>query len=143
MLISGRCHCGNIAFRLGWHPEPSAIPARACGCDFCTKHGGVWTSCATGDLTVTIRDPARVSRYAFATKTADFHVCSICGVVPVVTSTIGGTIYAVVNVNTFEDVDESLLKHSSADFDAEDEPSRLARRTRNWIGKVVFVEEDA
>jgi hypothetical protein len=44
MLISGRCHCGNISFALDWQPEPSEIPARACTCSFCAKHGGVWTS---------------------------------------------------------------------------------------------------
>jgi hypothetical protein len=48
MLISGRCHCGNISFALDWRPEPSEIPARACICSFCAKHGGVWTSCSTG-----------------------------------------------------------------------------------------------
>jgi hypothetical protein len=28
MLISGRCHCGNISFALGWRPEPSETPPR-------------------------------------------------------------------------------------------------------------------
>src|SRR5262249_9564686 len=41
MLISGRCHCGNISFALDWRPETSEIPARACTCSFCVKHGGV------------------------------------------------------------------------------------------------------
>ena len=52
MLINGRCHCGNISFKLTWEPEPQEIPARACDCSFCTKHGGVWTSCNTGSLKV-------------------------------------------------------------------------------------------
>jgi hypothetical protein len=42
MLINGRCHCGNISFKLTWEPEPKEITARACNCSFCTKHGGVW-----------------------------------------------------------------------------------------------------
>lgn len=29
MLISGRCHCGNISFALDWWPEPSEIPGSA------------------------------------------------------------------------------------------------------------------
>ena len=65
MLISGRCHCGNISFALDWRPEPSEIPARACTCSFCAKHGGVWTSCPTGSLTVSVKDRARLSKYAF------------------------------------------------------------------------------
>ena len=50
MLIAGRCHCGNIAFALDWVPEPTLVPARACTCTFCVKHGGVWTSCPAGTL---------------------------------------------------------------------------------------------
>lgn len=140
MFISGQCHCGNIRFQLRWLPEPADIPARACTCAFCVKHGGVWTACPTGELIVSVRDSALHSRYVFGTNTADFHVCSRCGVVPVVTSAIDGTTYAVVNVNTFEDVDGSLLRKASVSFDEEDEPSRLARRRRNWIGRVAFME---
>ena len=138
MLINGRCHCGNIRFSLRWEPEPAQIPARACTCSFCTKHGGVWTSCPTGSLKVTVAEPSLVSKYAFGTKTADFHVCSRCGVVPVVTSRIGGRIYAVVSVNAFEGVDAALLSRASASFDGEGLDNRLSRRQRNWISDVEF-----
>jgi len=138
MLISGKCHCGNISFKLDWKPEPSEIRARACTCTFCQKHGGVWTSCPTGSLKVTIKDPARVSKYVFGTRTADFHICSGCGVVPVVTSGLDGRLYAVVSVNAFENVPASLLKKASASFDAEDQATRLARRKRGWIPNVEF-----
>jgi hypothetical protein len=141
MLISGRCHCGNISFALNWQPEPSEIPARACTCSFCTKHGGVWTSCPTGSLTVMVRDRSHLSNYAFGTKTAEFHVCTKCGVVPVVTSRIDGHLYAVVNVNAFEHVESSLLRRASATFDAENEEARLSRRKRNWTANVRFSAE--
>ena len=140
MLISGRCHCGNISFTLDWAPEPAEIPARACTCSFCVKHGGVWTSCPTGSLKVAVKDSSLVSRYAFGTKTAQFHVCAQCGVVPVVTSSIDGHLYAVVSVHAFEDVDPSLLRHAAASFDGEDEAGRLARRKRNWISRVEYAE---
>lgn len=143
MLISGVCHCGNISFELLWEPEPAEIPARSCTCSFCTKHGGVWTSCPSGKLTASIADPANVSRYVFGTKTALFHICAKCGVVPVVTSEIDGRTYAVVNVNAFQGVDRALLKPASATFDAEDERSRLARRKRHWIPTVQFRKRDA
>ena len=141
MRISGACHCGNIAFQLDWQPEPKEIPARACTCSFCIKHGGVWTSCPAGSLTVRIGDSAHASRYAFGTKTAEFHVCSRCGVVPVVTSTIDGQVFAVVSVNAFENVDPSLLQRGQVSFDGEGPGDRLARRKRNWIGRVEFREE--
>jgi hypothetical protein len=87
---------------------------------------------------VAVADPGSVSRYVFGTKTAQFHICAKCGVVPLVTSEIDGTIYAVVSVNALQSVDGNLLKHASATFDAEDEQSRLARRKRNWIPRVTF-----
>ena len=138
MLISGACHCGNIAFRLDWQPEPKEIPARVCSCSFCVKHGGVWTSCPAGDLTVELKDPKRVSTYAFGTKTAAFHVCADCGVVPFVTCAIDGHVYAVVSVNAFENVDASLVRRTAVSWEGEGRDDRLARRRRNWIGRVAF-----
>ena len=142
MRIEGSCHCGNVTFALDWEPDPAEIPARACGCTFCTKHGGVWTSNPKGALRVSIRDRARVSEYGFGTRTARFHVCAGCGVVPVVTSEIEGRLYAVVNVNAFNNVDASLLRRSPASFDGEDADSRLARRQRGWIPDVRFLEAE-
>ena len=138
MLIRGSCHCGNIAFTLDWQPEPTEIPTRACTCGFCTRHGGVWTACPAGTLQIEVGNPSRVSHYAFETRTAQFHVCADCGVVPVATSRIDGRLYAVVNVNTFENVDAGMLRKASATFDGESEDARLARRKRNWIGNVVI-----
>lgn len=138
MLILGRCHCGNIAFSLTWDPDPSEIPARACTCTFCVKHGGLWTSNPHGALKVQVGDAKSVSRYAFGTETAEFHICRLCGVVPVVTSRIDGRVYAVVSVNAFDNVDATLLRRAPISFDTEEKESRLARRKRNWIADVTF-----
>jgi hypothetical protein len=140
MRIHGRCHCGNIAFALTWEPDPVEIPARACTCSFCVKHGGVWTSNPGAALSVTVNEPSLVSKYAFGTHTAEFHVCSRCGVVPVVTSRIDDHLYAVVSVNAFEDMDPALLSRASANFDGEGQESRLGRRQKNWIADVKFVQ---
>jgi hypothetical protein len=143
MLIHGRCHCGNISYSLKWTPSPTEIPARACSCSFCQKHGGVWTSHPGGALTVLVKERAKVSPYAFGTRTALFHVCARCGAVPVVTSEIEGRTYAVVNIHTMEGVDPALFKHGEVRFDAEDAATRLARRARGWIGSVEFTDGDA
>jgi hypothetical protein len=134
--ITGKCHCGNIALELEWAGEPPEVPARACGCTFCVKHGGVWTSHPSARLSVAIRDASSVSTYAFATRTATFHVCKQCGVVPIVTCEIASRLYAVVNVNVLENVDPSWLRRTAASFDGENVDYRLARRARNWIGDV-------
>ena len=140
MLITGKCHCGNIAFELDWEGESPEIPARACGCSFCAKHGGVWTSNPRATLAVDVGNAALLSKYAFGTRTATFYVCSRCGAVPVVTSEIADHLYAVVNVNAFENIDPSWLRRGAANFEGEDVESRLARRKRNWIADVRITE---
>jgi hypothetical protein len=136
MVIGGGCHCGNISFQLDWHGDPGAIPARACSCSFCVKHGGVWTSEPRSSLAVEIGEAALATTYSFATGTAVFHVCARCGVVPLVTCKMGGRLYAVVNVNTLEGIDPAILQLAEADFEGEDLETRLARRRRNWIPSV-------
>lgn len=140
MLIDGKCHCGNIAFTLEWEGSQREIPARECGCSFCIKHGGVWTSNPDSTLRVTIGDPSLVSKYVFGTRTATFHVCSRCGSVPLVTSEIANQLYAVVNVNVLENINQSLLRRTSSNFEGESLESRLVRRQRNWIADIRITE---
>jgi hypothetical protein len=45
---------------------------------------------------------------------------------------IEGARYAVVNVNTFDNVDRAELSEAQTDFEGETTDSRLARRRRNW-----------
>jgi len=138
VLIDGKCHCGNIRFELEWPGEAGDMTARACGCSFCTKHAGVWTAHPQAGLSVYVADPALVSPYAFATRTAVFQVCARCGVVPLVISDIDAQRYAVVNVNAFEQLDPSRIVRAGASFDSEDAGARLERRQRNWIARVAF-----
>jgi hypothetical protein len=143
MHITGSCHCGNIRYELDWPGEPGTIPVRACDCSFCTRHGGVWTSHPRATLAVTVRDESQHSRYRFGTGTADFHVCARCGTVPVVTSEIDGHAYAVVNTNTFENVERTRLAAAPASFGVEDTTTRLERRRRSWIAEVTVPADGA
>ena len=136
MRIDGKCHYGNISYVFDWPGDESEIPVRSCGCTFCVKHGGTYTSHRDAKLVAIIRDEASVSKYRFGTGTADFFVCSQCGAVPFVTSEIQGRVFAVVNVNTFESVDQAILRQSVTNFDGEDTESRRDRRCRTWIPNV-------
>jgi hypothetical protein len=136
MRIEGRCHCGNIRYALEWPGDPAAIKIRECGCTFCRKHGGSWTSHRDAELVAEIGDASLVSKYNFGTATADFYVCSRCGAVPFVSSEIDDELYAVVNVNTLEGVSTSALVRTAANFDGEGTDERLERRKRNWIARV-------
>ena len=62
------------------------------------------------------------------------------GTIASLTSRIDDHLYAVVSVNAFEGVDPSLLSRAPANFDGEGTDSRLARRKRNWIANVEFLE---
>jgi len=135
-VIRGSCHCGNIQFDLDWAIPDEGIPVRKCSCTFCVKHGSAWTSNLDGERGIAIGDASLVSQYRFGTRTADFNVCTVCGIVPVVTCRIDGRDYAVVNVNTFEHRDKLSFAESPSNFDGEGTDSRLERRKRNWISRV-------
>lgn len=115
--IQGSCHCGNIRFTFHWPGDAQTIPVRACGCAFCRKHRGVWTSHPSGRVRLRVEGHAKVTQYRFGTETADFHVCAACGVVPIVTCLLDGARYAVVNANAFDDVDPSELAEAATDFE--------------------------
>src|SRR5690348_18374039 len=106
MLIRGSCHCANISFTLSWEPDPVEIPARACDCSFCTKHGGVWTSNPDSTLTVRVREPQRVTRYAFGTRTATFQRCEQCVAVALVACVIDDRLNAVLIVTAVDYIDD-------------------------------------
>jgi len=138
ITIDGSCHCGNVRFVFTLPDPGGLIPARTCGCSFCRKHGAAHTSHPDGRLHIQLADADAVNRYRFGTGTADFLVCTRCGVEPAVTSEIDGRLYAVVNVNCFEGIGHDQLDFGSADFDGEGTDDRLARRQRNWIGNVTI-----
>lgn len=137
MNIDGACHCGNISYRLDWPGPFPEIPVRACGCDFCTMRGATYTSHRDAVLEAVVNDPRYLSKYRFATETADFYVCSRCGAVPFVTCSIDGRLHGVVNVNTFQGVDRSAFQRAATDFDGESTGDRLDRRGRTWIPNVL------
>ncbi len=136
-VIIGSCHCRNIRYIMHWPSSAPVIAVRECGCTFCRKHGGAWTSHRDAELSIEVRDRAKVAAYRFGTATADFCVCATCGVTPFVLSEIDDVVYAVVNVNTFDDAKDFTFTSSSTDFDGEDAESRLERRRRNWIPAVT------
>lgn len=136
MRIDGKCHCGNISYTFDWPGDGAEIPVRACGCSFCMKHGGVYTSHPEARLDAVVADRSELSIYRFGTETADFHVCRRCGVMPFATSEIDGRLYAVVNVSTFDGIGADKLTRTVTNFDGETTDSRLDRRRRNWTPTV-------
>lgn len=136
--IDGGCHCGNIIYQLLWPVDIKNIPTRKCSCSFCLKHGAVYTSHREARLQAWVRDGSSVNRYTFGTHTAEFFICSRCGVIPFATSMIRDHLYAVVNVQTFEGENLQSSEQVVTTFDNETVESRLRRREQTWIPQVVI-----
>jgi len=135
-LFEGGCHCGAIRFRYHSPLALEDMPVRECGCSYCVKVRGRYTSHPKGRLEATVAKQTTLSPYRFGTSTADFMVCARCGSAPFVTSRIGDKLYAVLNVNAFDGNPFADRPSPKADFDGEAVEDRLARRQRNWIGEV-------
>ena len=97
----GHCHCGNIELVFETGRALKDLPLRVCGCSFCVRHGGRYTSDPGGALRFTVQNPAHEVRYRFGMETADFLICGTCGVFLAAMTSADGSAYAVVNVNTF------------------------------------------
>jgi len=128
----GGCHCGAIGITYRTDIEPMHWPLRHDGCSFCRRHGVVGTSDPAGSLSIQIRDPSIVRYYRFSHRTADFLVCSECGVfVAAITDAAQGK-RAVINARVLDDV---LLKWGSivnVHFDDESPSQRSDRRALHW-----------
>jgi hypothetical protein len=130
-VYPGACHCGNLEVRLDSDRTPLELGLRTDSCSFCNKHHALYTSDPGGEVHLSVRDEARLERYRFGTRTADFLLCRTCGVF--VAAYMHEPPLAVVNVNVLEARDAFLAnKLQVADLDGEALEDRLARRRAKW-----------
>ncbi|MBK8960829.1 MAG: hypothetical protein IPM80_21020 [Proteobacteria bacterium] len=129
--IEGSCHCRNLRYTLHWRLA-EAPTLRACGCDYCSRHGALWTSHPEAPVTLTIADQSLVLPYRFGTGSADFLLCRRCGILSLTRCEFEDGARTVVNANTFDTLSLAQCARISTDFDAENLDQRLARRQRNW-----------
>ena len=133
----GGCHCGNLRFTLDTRLALAELPLRACQCAFCKSHGARSTSDPAGHVRFTVRDPARLVRYRFGLRTADFLFCGRCGVyVGALMSQPDGA-WAIVNANTLDDAAQLTQADTPMDYGGETGAQRLARRKQRWSPAVL------
>ncbi len=123
---AGGCHCG--ALRLEYESAAPLAP-RACQCSFCRERGARWVSDPSGAAKLTLG--ADAVRYRFGTGTADFLICGRCGSCLAAVQEIDGGLYAVLNLNAFDDPHEALESEATV-FDGETADTRTARRRARW-----------
>lgn len=111
MIYTGQCHCGKVKAVFETQKTPQELGVRTCQCVFCRRHGAVNISDPEGQITIGAA-PVDLTRYRFALRTADFLICSHCGVYVAAVIGEGDKIYATINVvglrmEEFLDIDEA------------------------------------
>ena len=129
----GGCHCGNIHLTFETGIEPSEMEIRACQCAFCVRHGSRACADPQGRLIVSVEDEARLHRYRFGLRTADYLICRDCGVYVAAVTTDGGDPRAIVIVNALDDRLRFNREPVPMDYDAESRDGRMARRQARWM----------
>jgi hypothetical protein len=132
--LRGSCHCGNVEFTLFTEKSPDELVPRRCSCTMCRRHGGSYISDPDARLVLRYGDPSLLSLYRFGHGTAQWIICSRCGVLTAVICEIDKRLRAVVRVQSM--LDHKFAPETSTDFDDETVAGRLERRAKNWIGTV-------
>jgi hypothetical protein len=122
----GRCHCGAI--RLEFETDRPLAP-RACQCGFCRRHGVRTVSDPAGSAVLTLG--AEVMRYRFASKAADYVLCTTCGVYVGAVTRIDGRTLATLNLNAFDDPKPDL-QGVAVSYDGETAKAKAERRFARW-----------
>jgi len=131
-LLTGGCHCGAVAVRFETPNPPESLTVRACQCSFCRRHGALSISDPAGRIAIEARDPALLKRYRFGLKTADFLLCSGCGVYLGAVMPDGDQAYGILNLLCLEQRDAFGGAGEPMDYDAETDAERRARRRAKW-----------
>jgi hypothetical protein len=132
--LRGSCHCGNVEFTLFTAKSADELVPRRCSCTMCRRHGASYISDPGARLVLRYGDPSLLSIYRFGHGTAQWIICSRCGVLTVVLCEIDGRLRAVVRVQSM--LNHTFASEAATDFDDESVAGRLARRAKTWIGTV-------
>jgi hypothetical protein len=87
-------------------------------------------------LTLRYRDGSKLSLYRFGHGTAQWVICSRCGVLTAVICEIDGRLRAVIRVQSIT-ANFHPQPEIVTNFDVETVEGRLGRRARTWIGTVT------
>ena len=129
----GRCHCGNLAVRFQTAKAAAELPLRSCQCSFCTRHRTRNTVDPAGRAVVSVRDAAKLSRYQWAARGAEFLVCRECGGYLGAVISSNGRRCMTLNVNLFEEVEQFTQPSEAVDYESETPEARRRRRELGWI----------
>lgn len=128
----GSCHCGAIGYEYRCDTPPADWAIRACQCRFCRAHHALSASEPGAELAFHADHPAALTRYRFALGTADFLLCSRCGVyIGAVLQSDEGD-FGIINTLALVDAPADLAEPQPISYDGEDTGGRVSRRTERW-----------
>ena len=130
-VIIGRCLCGYLTVHVQW-PAASPLKLRVCDCDYCNRQGASWICDHVAPITLRCSDLNEAVVCRFASENADFLICGRCGVLIRARGMLAGGERAVVNANTFENIELAQCQRIAARFTNENLDTRLARREADW-----------
>lgn len=128
----GSCHCGAIGFTYRTEKDPGEWSIRACQCSFCRAHDALSSSDPGGQIDFTAARPELLRKYRFGLKTADFLLCSECGVYIGALIETGSGAFGIINVHALRDAPANLATTAPISYDDEDIGGRVARREDRW-----------
>lgn len=123
--------------RLRLSKTPAESSLRACSCTFCRAHVARTLADPEGLAEISAADWSRVAHYRFGTRTADYLICSSCGVYLGAVCETGNGLRAVINVNSLDDSAQFKQTPVVHDYDGETPEARLARRALRWMPAVM------
>jgi hypothetical protein len=130
--FEGCCHCGALSFDYQTALPPARWSVRACQCGFCRAHAAVTTADPSGRLVFHVSEDARLQRYRFGLKTADFLVCRHCGVYLGAQIETAHGCYGIINTRALAPPAVELPLAVVADYGSETATQRVARREQKW-----------
>jgi hypothetical protein len=130
--FAGSCHCGALGFSFHTTLPVAQWRVRACQCRFCRAHGAQTTSDPAGRLTFLVHRAESLRHYRFGLKTADFLVCSRCGVYLGAQIETGHGAFGIINALSLTPIPEELPEAAAADYGAEGSSERVERREQRW-----------
>ena len=129
---TGGCHCGAIGLTFSSRKDPADLPVRECQCGFCRKHGTRAITDPEGQVTLRLNEPDRINRYTFGLMTAEYFICSRCGVYVAAVTRGDSPQTAIAILNTLDTRDEFTSPPLQPNYDAETLGERQARRAKGW-----------
>jgi len=138
VIYRGACHCGAVS---ATYETQAPVRLRMDGCSFCSSRGVKSASDPEGKLALTAR--AKLIRYRFGHKTADFLICPECGAYVATFMQGPSGAVGVINVVGLQIPELKDEPATLASLDGESEQDRIARRLSRWTPMTLHEAENA